>query len=843
MKTRLFLTPLILISVLGTSCGDDSVPEETNGSIHFVIEEDGTRTRIPGATIVLTSDEEKDVTYSRRTDEKGECTFQNLPFGSYKVSISAPKYKSREGIHIQLRSEENFEQTIVLERQSTIIKIDPEVLDFGDNEYAVQKNFSIINTDYEDLKWTIIDADVAWVFSVVDADGKKSGVISYDKRETPITVTIDRNQLPLGDHECKIGVLGENSRAELTIKASKRDKRPDTNILSVDVDRSHAVFYGEIVWAGEPLYDRRGFVYSKSPILDDATSGFILIPCTKDYNQPLFEAAISDLEENETYFVRAFGENSQGIKFSSNSIEFAAIKPTVVKTLPASILNGVSGGVQFNGEIEEEGNPPYTEKGFCYKSSGEPTIADTKRTVTEGRTGLFSYTCLDLASNSKYYIRAYAIQNGKPIYGSSEPISLEPTSVSTSGYTNLRASSVTLHGAINNVGNPPFTEKGFFYSTTGTPVMSDTKIIVAGAEKGNYSYNLTGLKDGQNYYYRAYAVQNGKYILADETVSFRPSSTEARITTYAASNITATSARLNASVVEAGDPPFSEKGFCLSSDYTVPTIENSRRVTVSGTNVGNYSADISDLESQTDYYYRAYVIQNGMAVYDDNDNTLKFTTSYTKPRIQTNIVTEIGYTSAVLNGSLIEAGDPRITEMGFCYGTSPYPTITDNRIRINNIRIGDFNTKISNLEEDTKYYVRTYYIQTDKIEYSNQQEFETYLTPIVKTYEADNVSIVESSALGYWTARFRGAFVDGNPSITEFGFVYSTTSNPTIGTGTVVKSMDSGYPNKKEESGFTIYYIAKTLSDLPGYKNYHVRTYVKTQLGVFYGEDMSFITY
>lgn len=840
MKTKLF--PLLLSFIVVWGCTNNGAPEEKTGNVSFIITEDNTSERLSGVSIALSSSEEDGTVFNKKTDNLGSATFQNIPLGSYMVSINKPSYETKDNLSLQIHAGDNPIQQIGLKRITTILVVEPSVLDFGDDESVVQA-FSIANPNYTDLEWSIVDSDVAWIVSVLDKDGNKSGLLKYGQ-EIALSVTIDRSQLPIGNNESTIVILSDNGRSVLTVKASKRDKRPDTNILSVDVDRSHAVFYGEIVWEGDPLYDRRGFVYSKSPILDDATSGFILIPCTKDYNQPLFEAAVSDLEENETYFVRAFGENSQGIKFSSNSIEFAAIKPTVVKTLPASILNGVSGGVQFNGEIEEEGNPPYTEKGFCYNTSGEPTIADTKRTVTEGRTGLFSYTCLDLASNSKYYIRAYAIQNGKPIYGSSEPISLEPTSVSTSGYTNLRASSVTLHGAINNVGNPPFTEKGFFYSTTGTPVMSDTKIIVAGAEKGNYSYNLTGLIDGQNYYYRAYAVQNGKYILADETVSFRPSSTEARITTYAASNITATSARLNASVVEAGDPPFSEKGFCLSSDYTVPTIENSRRVTVSGTNVGNYSADISDLESQTDYYYRAYVIQNGMAVYDDNDNTLKFTTSYTKPRIQTNIVTEIGYTSAVLNGSLIEAGDPRITEMGFCYGTSPYPTITDNRIRINNIRIGDFNTKISNLEEDTKYYVQTYYIQTDKIEYSNnQQEFETYLTPIVKTYEADNVSIVESSALGYWTARFRGAFVDGNPSITEFGFVYSTTSNPTIGTGTVVKSMDSGYPNKKEESGFTIYYIAKTLSDLPGYKNYHVRTYVKTQLGVFYGEDMSFMTY
>ena len=69
----------------------------------------------------------------------------------------------------------------------------------------------------------------------------------------------------------------------------------------------------------------------------------------------------------------------------------------------------LSQSVTGNGEITNTGGENATRRGFCFNTTGNPTISDSK--VEESgnfSTGTFSLNLNGLISNTQYYVKAYA---------------------------------------------------------------------------------------------------------------------------------------------------------------------------------------------------------------------------------------------------------------------------------------------------------------------------------------------------------------------------------------------------------------------------------------------------
>ena len=169
----------------------------------------------------------------------------------------------------------------------------------------------------------------------------------------------------------------------------------------------------------------------------------------------------------------------------------------------------------MRGIIEIIGDPAYTERGFCYSQSRNPTI-DNLKTVAEGSgySGEFSKAIEGLSENRTYYVRAYVrVDGGTPIYSRDEISFHTPSSVSaqveTMEATNIGVSSVTLNGYVSFVGEPPYTERGFCYATSQNPTIYNyTKVASGSGESGNFSLSINQLFDKTTYYYRAYVRTN-----------------------------------------------------------------------------------------------------------------------------------------------------------------------------------------------------------------------------------------------------------------------------------------------------------------------------------------------
>ena len=100
----------------------------------------------------------------------------------------------------------------------------------------------------------------------------------------------------------------------------------------------------------------------------------------------------------------------------SKEDEPASSKLPPIETTTASNI-GVS-IVTLGGSIIDENAADYSERGVVYAKSENPTIVNSKKTVSgKGEVGSFSTTVTGLSANTTYYVRAYAIYAKGTAYG------------------------------------------------------------------------------------------------------------------------------------------------------------------------------------------------------------------------------------------------------------------------------------------------------------------------------------------------------------------------------------------------------------------------------------------
>jgi uncharacterized protein (TIGR02145 family) len=116
-----------------------------------------------------------------------------------------------------------------------------------------------------------------------------------------------------------------------------------------------------------------------------------------------------------TYVYRVYSYNSAGNSPYSNEVTIGtAVLPTLTTTTVSSIATGtaVSGGT-----ILSDGRAAITTKGVCWSTGANPTIALSAETNNGFGTAAFVSNISGLASNTTYYVRAYATNSVGTGYG------------------------------------------------------------------------------------------------------------------------------------------------------------------------------------------------------------------------------------------------------------------------------------------------------------------------------------------------------------------------------------------------------------------------------------------
>jgi uncharacterized protein (TIGR02145 family) len=188
-----------------------------------------------------------------------------------------------------------------------------------------------------------------------------------------------------------------------------------------NITNTTANVYGSIYSNGGANPTVSGFCYSTSnpePSLEDEfTTGGLY-------------GTLTGLEENTTYYLRAYATNSVGTGYS-NSVSFTT-RHSTVPTVITSLTVLTSTSAKVGGIAGFDGYSDITERGVCWNTSGSPTKSDNFRNLGDG-TGSFDTELTGLTEGVQYYVRAYAINSKGIGYGQEMSFTAEAASIFTCG--------------------------------------------------------------------------------------------------------------------------------------------------------------------------------------------------------------------------------------------------------------------------------------------------------------------------------------------------------------------------------------------------------------------------
>ncbi|RAR46244.1 virginiamycin B lyase family protein, partial [Flavobacterium lacus] len=362
--------------------------------------------------------------YSFAPDASATATSPQAEIGTgTKLAVSFATFGSNRGIRIFYNPASN---------QSLGTTLNSVLLAYTNNTSWMGKSVKVVLdvTDMGDLTLTI---DGVTIFTTTlpanFSNSDKSTWKHVFKARTGLSNdlhAIDNLSLQLRNGPTRHTVVGRdyNNEVESTFLINS-SVLPTVSTQSVtSIQYTQATVNYQILGPGSSSLSNSGFVWSTTPsptIFDNA----VIHPSPAVVgNQSL---AFDDLLSSTTYYVRAVVINEWGVYAYGQELSFT----TLAYTAPTVSTNGTTAVTQTTavsgGDVTNDGGNTLVERGICWSTNPNPTIADQKIVDSAPSVGTFTSSITGLVAGTVYYIRAYATNSVGTTYGSEQSFMTIPT--------------------------------------------------------------------------------------------------------------------------------------------------------------------------------------------------------------------------------------------------------------------------------------------------------------------------------------------------------------------------------------------------------------------------------
>ena len=362
----------------------------------------------------------------------------------------------------------------------------------------------------------------------------------------------------------------------------KKDKKeitlPQLTTAAItNLSHNTATSGGAITGDGGAAITASGICWSKTnntPTLSDSKT-------TGTTASGSFTSVMNNLEENTTYYVRAYATNSAGTGYGNVVTFTTSVNITLPELTTAAITNLAYNTATSGGTITGNGGAAITASGICWsKTNNTPTLSDS---TTAGTTASGSFTSVmnNLEENTTYYVRAFATNSAGTGYGNvvtfTTPVNITLPLLTTAAITNLAYNTATSGGTITANGGAAITASGICWSkTNNTPTLADSKTSGTTAS-GSFTSVMNNLEENTTYYVRAYATNSAGTGYGNVVTFTTPANiTLPLLTTAAITNLAYNTATSGGTITANGGAAITASGICWSKTNNTPTLADSK---------------------------------------------------------------------------------------------------------------------------------------------------------------------------------------------------------------------------------------------------------------------------
>lgn len=227
-------------------------------------------------------------------------------------------------------------------------------------------------------------------------------------------------------------------------------------------------------------------------------------------NVSQFEAGYTDnrsqpfpLVSNTKYFLRAYTKSLAGIIYGDTvSIVMAPAYPEVETYNPKEV-KGKSAIV--GGYVASKDGAPITLRGIAYGTNAHLDL-NSDTVLSSSDTGSFYLTLDSLTPNTKYYFKAFAMNDSiQPIFGFAKSFTTcKKPEVGALSRVTMYADSALLKSTITDNGGCTITGKGVKWSDG----VKDTMVYSTDLSNSSFETMVRNLRPGTDYYAQAFAIND-----------------------------------------------------------------------------------------------------------------------------------------------------------------------------------------------------------------------------------------------------------------------------------------------------------------------------------------------